>query len=121
MNRRTSRLRSFRFAFAGLATLLKTQPNARIHAIITLAVVIAGIVFKLTSPEWCWIVLATAAVWVAEALNTSLEFLADAVCPEFHPLVKHSKDVAAGAVLLAAAGAVVIGLLIFGPHLLAIY
>jgi diacylglycerol kinase (ATP) len=58
------------------------------------------------------------AVWTAEALNTAFEFLADVASPDFHPLVKHSKDVAAGAVLISAIGAVVIGLLVIGPHLL---
>jgi diacylglycerol kinase (ATP) len=59
-------------------------------------------------------------VWTAEALNTALEFLADAASPEFHPLVGHAKDVAAGAVLISAAGAVVIGLLVLGPHVIAL-
>jgi diacylglycerol kinase (ATP) len=58
------------------------------------------------------------AVWTAEALNTAFEFLADVASPDFHPLVKHSKDVAAGAVLISAIGAVVIGLLVIGSHLL---
>jgi diacylglycerol kinase len=114
------RFRSFQFAFAGLATLLRTQPNARIHAVLTLVVVGLGLFLRLTAAEWCWVVLAITMVWVTEALNTSLEFLADAVRPEIHPLVKHSKDVAAGAVLVAAMGAVFIGLLVFGPRLWAV-
>jgi diacylglycerol kinase (ATP) len=60
------------------------------------------------------------AVWSAEALNTAFEFLADAASPGYHPLVKHAKDVAAGAVLIAAAGAAIIGLLVLGPHVLAL-
>ena len=56
-------------------------------------------------------------VWTAEALNTAFEFLADVASPEFHPLVKHAKDVAAGAVLIAAFGAAVIAVLVLGPHL----
>ncbi len=116
----TSRLRSFRFAFAGVATLLRTQPNARIHAVFTLAVIALGVFLRLTAAEWCWMVLAITAVLVAEALNTSLEFLADAACPERHPLVKNAKDVAAAAVLVAAIGAAVIGLLVFGPRVWAV-
>jgi len=111
-----ARLRSFRFAFAGLATLVRTQPNARIHAVATVAVIALGLLLRLTAAEWCWIALAITAVWVAEALNTSLEFLADATCPDIHPLVKQSKDVAAAAVLIAAVGAAVIGALVFGPR-----
>jgi diacylglycerol kinase (ATP) len=112
------RIQSFRFAFAGIWTMLKSQHNAWIHACITAAVVVAGVVFGISPSEWCWLVLAIMAVWTAEALNTALEFLADAASPEFHPLVKHSKDVAAGAVLISAIGSVIIGILVLGPHIL---
>lgn len=115
-----ARLRSFRFAFAGLATLVRTQPNARIHAVATAAVIALGIALRLTFAEWCWVVLAITAVWVAEALNTSLEFLADAACPDIHPLVKQSKDVAAAAVLIGATGAAAVGVLVFGPRIWAV-
>jgi diacylglycerol kinase (ATP) len=67
---------------------------------------------------WCALVLAIMAVWTAEALNTALEFLADAATPQMHPLVKKAKDVAAGAVLLSAIGAAIVGVLVFWPHLL---
>ena len=112
------RIRSFTFAFAGIWTMLKTQHNARVHACATVAVVVAGVIFGVSAAEWCWLVLAIMAVWTAEALNTAFEFLADVASPDFHPLVKHAKDVAAGAVLISAIGAVVIGLLILGPHVL---
>lgn len=120
MNRSPSRLRSVRHALAGIATLVRTQANARIHLAATLIVIAAGFVFSLTAIEWCAIVFAIIGVCVAEGLNTSLEFLADAVHPERHPLVGRSKDVAAGAVLIAVLGAVVIGLLVFGPKLWAL-
>ncbi|MDD5707510.1 MAG: diacylglycerol kinase family protein [Kiritimatiellae bacterium] len=112
----TGRIRSFKFAFAGIWTMLKTQHNAWIHAVATLGVVASGIFFGVSAAEWCWLVLAVMAVWTAEALNTAFEFLADVASPEFHPLVKHSKDVAAGAVLISAIGAVAVGLLVLGPH-----
>jgi len=112
------RIQSFKFAFDGIWTMLKSQHNAWIHACITAAVVVAGVVFGVSPSEWCWLVLAIMAVWTAEALNTALEFLADAASPEFHPLVKHSKDVAAGAVLISAIGSVIIGILVLGPHIL---
>jgi hypothetical protein len=70
--------------------------------------------------EWCWIVLAIVSVWTAETLNTAFEFLTDVASPEFHPLAGKAKDVAAGAVLLSAIGAVAIGIIIFWPHLLAL-
>lgn len=113
----TARLHSFRYALAGLRTLLLTQHNAWIHAAATVVVAASGLVLGLSRAEWCWLVLAMTLVWVAEALNTALEFLADAVTQEFHPLILQAKDVAAAAVLIAAIGAVVVGLLVFGPHL----
>jgi len=97
--------------------MLSTQHNAWINALATVAVVGVGFYFEFTRSEWCWIVLATISVWTAEALNTAFEFLTDLASPEFHPLAGKAKDVAAGAVLIAAAGAVVIGLIIIGPHL----
>ncbi len=98
--------------------MLKSQHNARVHACATVGVVVAGFILGVSAAEWCWLVLAIMAVWTAEALNTAFEFLADVASPEFHPLVKHSKDVAAGAVLIAAIGSVLIGLLVLGPHVL---
>lgn len=114
----TGRIRSFKYAFTGIWTMLKSQQNAWVHACVTIGVVSAGLVFGVSAAEWCWLVLAIMAVWTAEALNTAFEFLADVASPEFHPLVKHSKDVAAGAVLFSAVGAVAIGLLVLGPHVL---
>ena len=114
----TGRIRSFKFAFIGIWTMLKSQHNAWVHACATVGVVVSGFAFGISPPEWCWLVLAIIAVWTAEALNTAFEFLADVASPDFHPLVKHSKDVAAGAVLIAAIGSVVIGLLVLGPHVL---
>jgi diacylglycerol kinase len=88
---RSGLIRSFGFAFAGIATLLRTQRNARIHACATMAVVAAGFYFHVTPMEWCLLALAITGVWVAEAFNTALEFLADAVSPDINPLVKKSE------------------------------
>jgi len=117
--RASNRRESFRHALAGIGILVRTQRNAWIHAAATLAVVAAGLALGVSAPAWCWLVAAIAAVWTAEALNTALEFLADAASPEFHPLVKKSKDVAAAAVLIAAMGAAAIGLLVLGPYVMA--
>jgi diacylglycerol kinase len=114
----SGRIRSFKFAFVGIWTMLKSQHNAWVHACATVAVVVTGMFFGISTAEWCRLVLAIMAVWTAEALNTAFEFLADATSPEYHPLVKHSKDVAAGAVLIAAIGSGVIGLLVLGPHVM---
>jgi diacylglycerol kinase (ATP) len=99
--------------------MLRSQRNAWIHALATVTVCVAGFLFGLSRPDWCWIVLAVVAVWTAEALNTALEFLTDIASPTFHPIAGKAKDVAAGAVLLAAIGSVVIGLLVFVPYVMA--
>lgn len=114
----TGRIRSVRFALRGIGLMLQTQHNAWIHAAATLVVIGAGIIFAVSPGEWCWLILAMMAVWTAEALNTALELLADAASPQFHPRVGHAKDVAAGAVLLSAVGAVAIGLFVLGPYVL---
>lgn len=112
------RIRSFAAALRGVGTMLRTQQNAWLHAAATIAVLLAGVLFGITRAEWGWIVLAIVAVWTAEALNTALELLTDVASPQFHPIAGRAKDVAAGAVLIAAVGAVAIGLLVFGPYVL---
>lgn len=98
--------------------MLISQHNAWIHAAATIAIVVAGATLRISAVNWCLLTLAAVSVWVAEALNTAFEFLCDVTSPEFHPLVKKSKDVAAGAVLLSAIGAVLVGGFVFAPYLL---
>jgi len=112
------RLRSFGYAFRGLKVLLQSQQNARIHALATVLVVVAGAILRLSSVEWGLVALAIAGVWAAEAINTAIEALVDLTSPEHHPLAAKAKDVAAGAVLAAAIGSAVVGGFVFGPHLL---
>src|SRR5690606_12406487 len=81
------RAASFGYAFTGIATLVGTQRNAQNHLVATVIVVTLGVVANLNSTEWCLISLSVAAVWVAEALNTAIEFLADAAVPVPHPLI----------------------------------
>jgi diacylglycerol kinase (ATP) len=114
----TGRIRSFTHAFRGIGMMLASQHNAWVHLAATIGVIIAGLVTQISRADWCWIVLAIVGVWTAEALNTAFEILCDVASPEFHPKVKQAKDVAAGAVLITAVGAVTIGLLVFGPILL---
>lgn len=116
----TGRIRSFRYAIAGIIRMIRCQHNAWIHLAATLGVIIAGFLFQLSRSEWCWVVLAISIVWMAETLNTAFEFLADAASPNFHPVVRDAKDVAAGAVLLTAIASSVIGVIIFWPHLAAL-
>jgi len=100
--------------------MLKTQHNAWLHAVATVAVIAVGVAVRLPLIEWCWIVLAITSVWTAEALNTALEFLTDVASPDFHPIAEKAKDVAAGAVLLAACGAAVIGVMVLGPRVVSL-
>ena len=113
-----ARLQSFVYAFRGAATLLRTQPNARIHAVATLLVVAGGLFLGLSAPEWSMLTVAITMVWTAEALNTAVEFLADEVTLEQRPRIAQAKDVAAFAVLVSSIAAVVIGLTVFVPRLL---
>ncbi len=111
------RISSFRYAFRGLSDLFRRQPNARIHLLAAVSVVALGIYCQISRMEWIALSICISLVLALEALNTALEYLTDLISPEFHPLAGKAKDVAAAAVLLAAAGAVVVGLLIFIPRL----
>jgi diacylglycerol kinase (ATP) len=114
----SGRVRSGMHALAGILEMLKSQHNARVHLLATVCVIATGLLFGVSLVEWCLLILVMMAVWVAEALNTAFELLCDVASPEFHPVVKKSKDVAAGAVLLSALGAVSVGIIIFLPYLL---
>ena len=111
------RLRSVACAVRGIGEMVRSQPNARIHAGATVSAVLLGLTLRISIAEWCWIVLAIVGVWTAEALNTALESLTDIASPGVHPVAGKAKDIAAGAVLIAAVGSAVIGLLVFGPHI----
>lgn len=115
--RKVFRLKSFAYALQGVAQIVRTQPNARVHVLATALVCAAGVYFSLDRMEWLWLIAAIVLVWSAEAFNTALEELADAVHPEQHPGIGRAKDAAAAAVLVAALGAAVIGVLVFLPHL----
>ena len=113
----TGRIKSFGYAFKGIATLIGSQPNAQIHLVATLLVVGLGFWLDIQRGEWIAVLLAMALVWLAEGMNTALEFLTDLASPDFHPLAGKAKDVAAGAVLIAAIFAAAVGIIVFGPYL----
>jgi undecaprenol kinase len=100
---------AFGYAFAGLVAAWRSEPNLRIHAGIAAAVVVAGAVLRLPPLAWALVFVAIALVVAAELLNAALEAVVDLVSPEDHPLAKRAKDVAAAGVLIAAAGAVAVG------------
>ncbi len=114
------RLRSFGYAFRGLAICFRTQANARLHALATVVALALGFALKLAAWEWCAVVIAIASVWTAECFNTAMEDMVDLVSPERRPLAGRIKDLASGAVLAAAIGAAAVGVIIFGPKLWAL-
>jgi diacylglycerol kinase len=112
-----SRAQSFRYAFAGWWYVIRTQKNAWIHALASIAVFAVSAWLALPAQSWAILILVIATVWMAEFINTALEAVVDLASPQLHPLAKVGKDVGAAAVLITAMAAVVIGLLLMGPPL----
>ena len=110
-------VRSFYFAFAGLAYLFRTQRNARIHAGLGAAACAVATWVRISRVEWAVLVFTIALVLILEGLNTAVEAAIDLASPKVHPLAKAAKDLAAGMVLIAAIASVAVGLLILGPPL----
>jgi diacylglycerol kinase len=111
-------IRSFGFAITGLKELFRSEQNARIHLIISIFVLIAGVFFKISILEWCVVLLCIGMVISAEALNTVVEKLVDHLFPNKHETARQTKDLAAGAVLILAIISVVCGILIFLPKII---
>ncbi len=105
------------FALKGIKLLLITELNARIHAGLTVAVIIAGLLLPLTSMDWAALALSIGLVWTAEAFNTAIEYHVNDTSPTHRKPAGNIKDLSAGAVLLAAITAVGTGIAVFGPHL----
>lgn len=112
------RLKSFVYAGKGIHILINKEHNAWIHCVAIILVTIAGFHFNITKGEWIAVILCFGLVLAAEALNTAIERLVDLVSPEKNPLAGEVKDVAAGAVLICAITAVIVGGIIFIPYLL---
>ena len=118
MNELKKRIKSFGYAFKGITSLLKKEHNAWIHCLAIVVVTLAGIHFGITRTEWCIVCLCFSMVLAAEGFNTAIERLVDLVSPDFHPIAGDVKDVAAGAVLICAIAAAIIGMIIFIPYFL---
>ena len=112
------RAQSFTHAFRGLRLFFMTTPNVLIHIFAVVVVVIAGFYFEVSSFEWLVLILVMGFVVVAEAFNTAIEIDINLTSPQFHPYARDTKDVVAGAVLLASFTSVIIGLIIFLPKIL---
>ncbi len=114
------RARSLSNAVKGLLLFVKTTPNVWIQGGICICVFVAGVYFSITQIEWMFIILASGLVFASEAFNTAIEIDIDLTSPEYHPYARDTKDVAAGAVLIASLTALAIGLVIFIPYVLAV-
>lgn len=113
----TSRITAFGHAFRGWGYVLKTQQNAWIHSLVATLVLVMGFWLQISTTEWAILIVTIAMVFTAEFINTSIEAVVDLASPTHHPLAKVGKDVGAGAVLVSALAAVIVGLLILGPPL----
>jgi diacylglycerol kinase (ATP) len=111
------RARSFGFAFAGLKYVFVTQHNFWIHLCISVVVVVLGLILHISINDWRWLITAMALVLVTETLNTAIEKACDAFVIEFNPNIEKAKDIAAGAVLITAIAAALIGATVFFPYL----
>ena len=107
----------FGYAFRGLWYALRTQRNARVHVSIAILAILVGIVLRISAVEFAMVFVAITGVFLAEMFNTVFGLCVDLASPDYHPLAKIAKDVAAGAVLLSAMLSIVIGVFVFVPHL----
>jgi diacylglycerol kinase (ATP) len=114
------RAKSFSYAGRGIYVFIKTTHNAWIHLLIMVVAIFLGFYFGITNIEWVLLIIVSGFVLVSEAFNTAIEIDIDLTSPTYHPYAKDTKDVAAGAVLLSAITASIVGILIFGKYLLLI-
>ena len=111
-------INSFKYAIEGIISSFKTERNMKIHVLAMIIVIALGFFFKLDKVEWCFIIIAIVSVISAELFNTAIETVVDMVSPERNPKAKLAKDIAAGAVLVVAIGAAIIGFVVFGPRVI---
>lgn len=114
----SDRLKSFKYAFAGLKTLFIEEHNARIHLIAALTAIALGFVLKISLNEWIALIVVIGLVFICELINTSLEEMADFASPGKHPQIKKVKDLAAASVLISALVALIVGFIIFCPKII---
>lgn len=111
-------IRGFGYAFNGIWHAVTTQLNFRVHLVAAVIAIYGGWALHISPGEWLWIILCIGVVLATELFNTAIEFLTDLVSPEYNKKAGLVKDIAAGAVLVTAICALVIGLIIFVPKLL---
>ena len=112
-----NRLKSVGWAFKGALILLRTESSIQIQFVIAILVTIAGFYFEISTTEWLFQITMIGLVMSIEGLNTAIEFIADFIHPERHDKIGRIKDVAAGAVFIAAISAVIVAIIIYYPKL----
>lgn len=113
-----SRIKSFRYAFEGIITMLKEEHNSRIHLVAAIFAVVAGFLLDISLKEWALIVIVSGFVFLAELVNSAIELMADKIDPRTDPEIKKIKDYAAAGVLIAALVSMIVGGLVFIPALI---
>lgn len=114
-------INSFKYALTGIFTSLKKERNMNIHFAVAILVVILGILVKISKIEWILCIFAITLVISAELFNTAIETIVDMITLEQNEKAKIAKDVSAGAVLVVAIGAAIVGIIIFTPKIVQIF
>lgn len=114
-------INSFKYAFTGIWAALKKERNMKIHFVAAILVIIFGILLKISKIEWILCTFAIAMVISAELFNTAIETIVDMIIQEQNEKAKVAKDVSAGAVLITAIGAAIIGIIIFIPKIVQVF
>lgn len=112
---------TFRYAIHGISATIRVEKNMRIHLLITIAVVVAGLLFKITKTEWIVVLLCSGCVIAAEMVNTAIERLADVITAENDNRIKTVKDISAGAVFIISITTCIVGIIVFLPYLLRLF
>ena len=115
------RIQSFNYAFQGIATLFRETPNAFIHLFLAVSAILLGFLFSISATEWLAVIIIIGLVLALEAINTSIETLADFACKERNESIKKVKDLAAAGVLLASIAALAAGVVIFLPKIIKLF
>lgn len=110
-------LKGFGYAFSGILATFKTELNFRFHFFVAIAVLLFGLLFRISLFEWFWVSLAIALVMAAELFNTAIEALSNAISLSFDPFIRKAKDASAAAVLVVSVFAFLVGLFVFIPKI----
>lgn len=108
---------SFKYAFAGVVAALKQEPNLKFHFLAGVLVIILSFFLNISTRDWIIIIILIGLVISVELTNTAIEAVVDGFTQNHHPVAKLAKDISAGAVLVAAATAAIVGVLVFLPYL----